>query len=435
MKYNFISYFDGLEWIEKQSKKYNSKNEFYASEEYKEAYSLLKDLHNIEKKETSKLAAKEMEKAGVKYGDRVFYDYVTPFGVAEEYSGTVVEVGGLPRVKLDPGQKTITNSKSVRWHKGFKKINSSKLKTNEQRMQNINESRQPLTEFNIKNLKFFKIALKPQQDLDRSKIALGFASFLYSKLLGQLSDQTGAISTFFVKSLNANYSEFLSIKKKNPNITSFQLKDFKYPYLGLIFYRQNPETIVDAESITLTYFNNVYSKYIQTQRELKVFNFYNYFAYFDPKEISKVKLSEIKKLIKPTRSPKYNAGKIDLTTVFISNYLDGNLSKEFNLAIKDIKNGNFKTEPVAPVQKTKPKTDGTEPEKEEPKKSPEERLKPLSSIQPELTKSNTTKNSTSSDKSWAQQPSVKKFYDDLDKNYSTLKDDNPPRSFKMSDLK
>lgn len=254
----------------------------------------------------------------------------------------------------------------------------------------MHKPRKSLNEFNIKSLKFYKLKYHPQSDLDRSKVALGFTSFLYSKLLGQLADQKGQIYTFFVKALNANYTEFMKIKKSSGSANSFQLKDFKYPYLGLIFYRQNPETVVDAESMTMDYFNNIFIKFVQPQKPTKPFSFYNYFLYFSPEDIKKVKLSEIKKVIKPTAKPTYNAGKVDLTTVFISNYLSNNLAKEFAAAQKEIISnpGFFNKEPEVKKPVTPKKTEPgkkEEPASTVPKTDPN-RLKPLSSIKSELPK-------------------------------------------------
>lgn len=121
MEINFITYADGSQWMKEQSKKYQSKGAFYGSDEYKKAYLKLKELYDAEHKETSKFAQKAMNEVGAKYGDRVLYINVTPFGFQEEYSGIIIERNGLPRVKFDEGQQTITGQKSVRWHKGWKK--------------------------------------------------------------------------------------------------------------------------------------------------------------------------------------------------------------------------------------------------------------------------------------------------------------------------
>lgn len=269
-----------------------------------------------------------------------------------------------------------------------------------------------LVEFNIKNLKFYKTKFQPQDDLDRSKVVLGFLSFLYSKLLGQLCDQKGAIAAFFVKGLNANYKEYTKKKKKASSPDAFTLSDFKYPYLGLIFYKQSPETVVDAEEIVMAYFSNILSKYVLPQRPLKPYAFYNYFSLFSPEDIKTLTLADVKKTIKPSSNPKYNGGKIDLTTVFISNYLTGTLAKEFELAKKEIlANPKFFTEPESPKAQPK-KADEVKPKEETPKdKAPE----PEASGKPGSTSTG----------------SVKKFYDNLDKTYDQMKDENPPRSIKI----
>jgi len=194
-----------------------------------------------------------------------------------------------------------------------------------------------LDEFNIKDLKFLKIKKNPQTDLKKSEITLGFLSYLYAKLLGQLVEKKGNIGIFYGKSINTNYAEYAKKKQSNSNVNAFQLNDFKYPFLSLIFYKSNPDTIVDAEEITLEYFRNIYTKYVKPQKPLKQFNFYNYYYLYSPESIGQVSLSDVIKTIKPTQSPKFKGGKIELATVFISNYLAGNIKKEFKLAVDEIK--------------------------------------------------------------------------------------------------
>lgn len=194
-----------------------------------------------------------------------------------------------------------------------------------------------IDEFNIKDLKFLKIKKSPEADLKRAEIALGFLSYLYSKLLGQLVDKKGNIGIFYGKSINANYSEYIKKKRVSSDSKSFELSDFKYPFLGLVFYRQSPDTIIDADDLTLEYFRNIYIKYVKPQKALKPYNFYNYFYLYTPELIQDTIYSDAFKLIKPTANPKYKNGKIDLTTVFISNYLLGNFKKEFKVAIEEIK--------------------------------------------------------------------------------------------------
>ena len=114
----FPSYDDAQEWIKSKSKEYKSKNEFLASQEYKDALPDINALFKVEKADYSKKAKSAMQESGVKIGDRVIYDYVTPIGV-ETYSGQIVDRQGVPFVRFDNGQKTISGKQSVRWHKGF----------------------------------------------------------------------------------------------------------------------------------------------------------------------------------------------------------------------------------------------------------------------------------------------------------------------------
>ena len=117
---SFDSYADAMEYADKRSKDYSSKNEFYASDEYKTLLPVLKEMYKIEVGEWAKSADKAMKSAGVKPGDKVRYTNIGSFMSAEDYSGVIVLRKGIPYVKLDPGQLTIDNKKSVRWHKGWK---------------------------------------------------------------------------------------------------------------------------------------------------------------------------------------------------------------------------------------------------------------------------------------------------------------------------
>lgn len=119
--FNFTSYEDAQIWMNQKSKEYKNQNEFYTSDEYKLAYPIILKLYEVEKSSYSKMAKAAMEESSVNYGDRVFYDYLTPFMDSEKYSGVVVERNGLPYVKFDEGQQTISGAKSTKWHKGWKK--------------------------------------------------------------------------------------------------------------------------------------------------------------------------------------------------------------------------------------------------------------------------------------------------------------------------
>jgi hypothetical protein len=129
----FASYDDALLWLEKESKKYKSKNDFYSSYEYKKAYPVINELYMLERRKDESKEREEakiaMEQAGVKFGDRVGYDYIVYLQV-EEYTGEVISRNGIPYVKLDEGQQTMTGKKSVKWHKGWRKITDGE-QTNE----------------------------------------------------------------------------------------------------------------------------------------------------------------------------------------------------------------------------------------------------------------------------------------------------------------
>lgn len=119
----FTSYQDALAYVDMRAKDFKNKNEFLLSEEYKQIYPHIVELYKTEKADYAKVAKKAMDEVGVNFGDRVYYDFVSPFNV-ENYSGVIANRDGLPYVKLDEGQKTISGQKSVKWHKGWKKENN-----------------------------------------------------------------------------------------------------------------------------------------------------------------------------------------------------------------------------------------------------------------------------------------------------------------------
>ena len=113
-------------WIDIRAKDRSiSRNEFLTTDEYKAAYPYLQQLYRAEKLKTAATAVKAMAEVKVNFEDRVGYDYVTPFGV-EPYTGEIISRNGIPYIKLDEGQTTIKGTRSVRWHKGWKKLSSGK---------------------------------------------------------------------------------------------------------------------------------------------------------------------------------------------------------------------------------------------------------------------------------------------------------------------
>ena len=115
---SFTTFDEAQAWIDAKAKEYGGKNKFLASEEYKEVNPVIQKLYAqmIDKYRAG--AEQAMQEVGVTFGDRVRWDYVTPFGVTE-YTGKIVSRNGVPYVKFDEGLTTTTGEKSARWHKGF----------------------------------------------------------------------------------------------------------------------------------------------------------------------------------------------------------------------------------------------------------------------------------------------------------------------------
>ena len=116
----FGTYKEAMDWINKEAKKHDSKNDFYTTAEYKKIYPILKILHAAEVQKKATSAQKAMKEVDVEFDDKVKYDFVSPFMSVEEYSGVVINKKGIPYVKLDSGQKSLTGKKTVIWHKGWK---------------------------------------------------------------------------------------------------------------------------------------------------------------------------------------------------------------------------------------------------------------------------------------------------------------------------
>lgn len=108
-------------WMDDKTKEYGSKNKFLASEEYKNAYSEINNLHKQSKNKFTDNANEAMKEVGAKFGDRVEYSAASPFGEVFVYEGEIINRNGVPYIKL--AQKTMDGKSSVRWHKGFKKVN------------------------------------------------------------------------------------------------------------------------------------------------------------------------------------------------------------------------------------------------------------------------------------------------------------------------
>lgn len=119
MKIDFADYSEALQWVELKAKEFKSINEFYTSDEYKSAYPIIMKMYEVEQSAFVEKGFNELKKAGLKIGDKVTYDFVSPYFTVETYSGTVIERAGVLYVQLDEGQKTMSGKKSVRWHKGF----------------------------------------------------------------------------------------------------------------------------------------------------------------------------------------------------------------------------------------------------------------------------------------------------------------------------
>jgi len=117
----FETYEEAQRWIEKKSKEYGGRNRFFSSEEYKKHYRQIQKLHAKESEPYKKRAMEAMSEAGVKPGDKVLYDVVSPYGFVCEAKGKIVMRRGIPYVVLTKDSASTFGRKSTKWHKGFRK--------------------------------------------------------------------------------------------------------------------------------------------------------------------------------------------------------------------------------------------------------------------------------------------------------------------------
>jgi hypothetical protein len=115
----FTSYKQWLDYIEFKLLKHGK--DFYTTEEYRQLYPVGAALRHEELKALAERGQVEMKNAGVWFGDKVFYDVLSPWGIVEPISGKIVSKKGVPYVKLDEGQKSGSGKRHIRWHKGFRK--------------------------------------------------------------------------------------------------------------------------------------------------------------------------------------------------------------------------------------------------------------------------------------------------------------------------
>ena len=103
---------DAQTWIDNKIKEYGNKQILTSSSEYRNAYPAIQKAWNVE---LIRDAPKAMSDAGVKFGDRVRYDIVGSFGNVKKQDGVIINIDGIPYVKIDGGRR------KVMWHKGFRK--------------------------------------------------------------------------------------------------------------------------------------------------------------------------------------------------------------------------------------------------------------------------------------------------------------------------
>jgi hypothetical protein len=108
-------------YVAKKSQEYGGRRKFIQSPEYAKAYPHIKAVYDRENGEKHKNVEKVMHESGLKYGDRVEWSFVSPFGSVYVYEGIIQSTKRGPRVKIEKTNDP-RNLKSWGWHKGFRKI-------------------------------------------------------------------------------------------------------------------------------------------------------------------------------------------------------------------------------------------------------------------------------------------------------------------------
>lgn len=121
---SFATYEEALAYSDECASHYPSKNEYYASDEYRHLYPVLIKLRGKGLKPMQHSAQVAMKEVGVKEGDKVEYSTANPFGQIFDYEGIVkLNRDGIPYVYLTT---PVADKKIIRWHKGFKKVGQKK---------------------------------------------------------------------------------------------------------------------------------------------------------------------------------------------------------------------------------------------------------------------------------------------------------------------
>jgi hypothetical protein len=104
---DFKTYSDALDYVKRQVK--TQGQGYYATDEYKNLYPLLKSLRDVEVNKFKSKKEKELENLNLKPGDKIQISWATMWGGLETVEGTLFMRAGIPYVKLP--HKLPVNSK------------------------------------------------------------------------------------------------------------------------------------------------------------------------------------------------------------------------------------------------------------------------------------------------------------------------------------
>jgi hypothetical protein len=128
---SFETYADAMDWVSARAKQLNMPlQKYHATDEYKSVYPTLQEIYKAEKAGTDAALLAKMKEAGLAIGDKVQTFVPSAFLGGATYTGTIVQRGGAPHVKID-GQMTVSSNgrlretSSMKWDGRWKKAEAA----------------------------------------------------------------------------------------------------------------------------------------------------------------------------------------------------------------------------------------------------------------------------------------------------------------------
>lgn len=110
----FQTYEEAREWLNTRSKAYGGNMRFRSTPEYHAVAAHMQALYNERNKSDQSKKQDQLEKAGLKVGDRVVHHSMGAFLTVVEMKGTIVMRKGIPYVKVE--ENPFDPRTFIRWH-------------------------------------------------------------------------------------------------------------------------------------------------------------------------------------------------------------------------------------------------------------------------------------------------------------------------------